>query len=157
VIQSFGSRCVSKIMTATTYELWHAASGNFLEDFESEAEALAAVREYLEANGPEMVEDLALGIVPSTGLTARAETPPFLRGAALLARIQAAAQSTAPPTAGVSESVEPTQQAGTRPKPASERPPGQIEPLKAAAQSLGDGEANAGRTRPTRRQQRPTG
>lgn len=125
-------------MTTTTYELWHAASGNFLEDFESEGEALAAVGEYLEANGPELVEDLALGVVPSTGLTIRAETPPFLRGAPLLARVQATAQPTAPPMADVVKPVKPTRQAGMGLKPASETPQRQIEPLKAAVESLGD-------------------
>lgn len=107
-------------MTATTYELWHAASGNFLEDFESEAEALAAVREYLDANGPDMVHDLALGAVPSTGLTTGTETPPFLRGAELLARIEAVAQPTTVSSPGAATLIEPARQPVIRREPTAQ-------------------------------------
>ena len=70
-----------------TYELWDAKSGNLLEEFESEAEAFAAVRGYLETNGPDMIRDLVLGAVPSTGLIGATNLPPILEGEALLARV----------------------------------------------------------------------
>jgi hypothetical protein len=112
-------------MTGTTYELWHAASGNFLEDFESEGEALAAVREYLDANGPEMVCDLALGAVPSTGLTGGAGTPPFLQGAELLARVEALASQPGVPDRGSRSRVERSRQPATGPGSNEPTPPEQ--------------------------------
>jgi hypothetical protein len=72
------------------YELWDTKSGNLLEEFESEAEALKAVRGYLKANGPEMVRDLVLGTVPSSGLVGVTGLPPILDGGALLDRLRAA-------------------------------------------------------------------
>ena len=104
-------------MTEMTYELWHTGSGNFLEDFESEEEALAAIRDYLRANGPDMVDDLALGAVPSTGLTGSAETPPFLRGAELLARIEAALPTAPKTTNGAGVSLDRSPLPGTRHEP----------------------------------------
>jgi hypothetical protein len=78
------------------FELWDTRSGNLLEDFESEAEAVAAVREYLELNGPQMVRDLTLGAVPDTGLVGATGLPPVLDGDELLARV--AAHAGAPPS-----------------------------------------------------------
>ena len=123
---------MGKTMSKTTYELWHVASGNFLEDFESEEEALAAVREYLDANGPEMVYDLALGAVPSTGLTMRAETPPFLQGAALLVRVEAATRSVTPSGAGLATPVDRARRPVVRQEQVEETPPEQLETRKAA-------------------------
>ena len=79
-----------------TYELWDTRSGNLLEEFESHAEALAAVRGYLRTNGPEMVRDLVLGAVPSTGLSGAADLPPILDGDALLQCVSDDAQTAAP-------------------------------------------------------------
>ncbi len=43
-----------------TYELWSGPSGNMVGAFPSRNEALAAVREVAERNGPDYVESLAL-------------------------------------------------------------------------------------------------
>ena len=42
------------------YELWETLSRNMLADFGTESEALAEVRELLEINPPEMVDELVL-------------------------------------------------------------------------------------------------
>ncbi len=69
------------------YELWHLRSGNLLECFASEREALIAVREYLELNGFDLVHELALGPVQEEA-DALDEGPPVLQGEALLARVR---------------------------------------------------------------------
>ncbi len=69
------------------YELWHLASGNLLEDFATESEAIEAVREYLEANGVEMLRELSLSAVPTDADDAHAALPPTLAGEELAARI----------------------------------------------------------------------
>ena len=48
------------------YELWHLTSRNLLEDFETEAEALDAVREYIAANDAGMLRELSLSAVPTS-------------------------------------------------------------------------------------------
>lgn len=42
------------------YELWDVRSRNMLADYDTESEALAAVRELLAINEPEMADELAL-------------------------------------------------------------------------------------------------
>jgi hypothetical protein len=42
------------------YELWDALSRNLLADFDTEPEALTAVRELLAINPPEMADELVL-------------------------------------------------------------------------------------------------
>jgi hypothetical protein len=63
------------------YELWDLLSRNLLADFDTESEALIAVRDLLAINTPEMADDLTLawrdgergGIVAEgTALAARA-------------------------------------------------------------------------------------
>ena len=69
------------------YELWHLASGNLLEDFETESDALHAVREYLDANDAEMIDELSLSAVPTDATEAALTLPPTLAGEALARRI----------------------------------------------------------------------
>src|SRR5947207_2500929 len=68
------------------YELWHIASGNLLEDFETESEALDAVRGYIEANGLGMIDELSLSAVPTLANETPGTLPPSLRGEALARR-----------------------------------------------------------------------
>jgi hypothetical protein len=49
------------------YELWDTESRNLLDDFDTEAEALEAVRELLALNGPESAHALALTRVYADG------------------------------------------------------------------------------------------
>jgi hypothetical protein len=70
---------------AITYELWDVETGNLVERFGSEREALEAVRELLIVNGPRYLDVLALGAVPGKPRTA--ELPPVLEGHALLTRV----------------------------------------------------------------------
>jgi len=51
----------------TGYELWDMVSGNLLDDFDSEAEALEAVRKLIALNGPGSTDALALTRVDATG------------------------------------------------------------------------------------------
>lgn len=69
------------------YELWDIKSGNLLEEFDSEAEALEAIRGYQDANGPDLLDDLVLNPVPSTGLIGATDLPPVLKGMDLLRRL----------------------------------------------------------------------
>jgi len=69
------------------YELWDVQSGNLIEEFGTESEALAAVQGYLDANGPDLLDDLALNPVPSTGLVGATALPPVLKGMELLRRL----------------------------------------------------------------------
>jgi hypothetical protein len=69
------------------YELWDMVSRNLLDDFETEAEALAALGALLAVNEPDMADGLALIRVGGPG------------GGAMIARdaeLAARAQSTAP-------------------------------------------------------------
>lgn len=70
------------------YELWHLASRNLLEDFETEAEALDAVREYIAANDAGMLSELSLSAVPTSASEAGRALPPTLAGEALAERVQ---------------------------------------------------------------------
>lgn len=79
-----------------TYELWDTKSGNLLDDFESEDEALVAVRGYLRTNGPAMVRELVLGAVPSSGLIGTTGLPPVMDGEALLARLKRSGEAGRP-------------------------------------------------------------
>lgn len=100
------------------YELWDTQSSNLLDRFASEDEAMAAVREYLEVNGPDMIRDLVLGAVPETGLADATDLPPVVEGESLLARVlptSSATEATGPasvdrsshhPASGASQSSE---------------------------------------------------
>jgi len=70
-----------------TYELWDTKGSNLLDRFASEDAAMAAIREYLEVNGPGMIRDLVLGAVPETGLADARDLPSVVDGASLLARV----------------------------------------------------------------------
>jgi hypothetical protein len=67
-------------------ELWHIASGNLLEDFETESEALEAVRSYVEVNGLGMIDELSLSAAPTLMSETSGSLPPSLRGEALAKR-----------------------------------------------------------------------
>jgi hypothetical protein len=69
------------------YELWHIASGNLLEEFASEREALEAVIAYLEANSPGLVDELAVSAVPTDESETRVPLPTTLAGADLRGRL----------------------------------------------------------------------
>ena len=65
------------------YELWDALSRNLLADFDTEVQALAAVRDLLAINDPEMADELILvwrdadrggTVVEGAELAARART-----------------------------------------------------------------------------------
>ena len=66
------------------FELWELLARNLLADFDTEPEALTAVRELLAANPPEMADELAL--VWRDG----AEGGTLAQGAALAARARGA-------------------------------------------------------------------
>jgi hypothetical protein len=68
------------------YELWDTKSGNLLDDFDTEAEALEAVRGLIALNGPMCTEFMALTRAHRDG---RMMT--LALGAELAARAQAAA------------------------------------------------------------------
>ncbi len=69
------------------FELWHIPSRNLLEDFETESEALDAVREYVVANDVGMLRELSLGAVPTDASELGQHLPPTLAGDALAQRI----------------------------------------------------------------------
>jgi hypothetical protein len=69
------------------YELWHLTSRNLLEDFETEAEALDAVREYVAANDAGILRELSLSAVPTSASEAGRALPPTLAGQALAERV----------------------------------------------------------------------
>ena len=69
------------------FELWHIPSRNLLEDFETESEALDAVREYVDANDVGMLRELSLGAVPTDASELGQDLPPTLAGDALAQRI----------------------------------------------------------------------
>jgi hypothetical protein len=52
-----------------TYELWSGPSANIVGAFETEREALGAVREVAERNGPDYVATLALMVEDDAGET----------------------------------------------------------------------------------------
>ncbi len=49
------------------FELWSMSSGNLLDDFDTEEEALATIRELIVLNGPETTDELALTYVGDDG------------------------------------------------------------------------------------------
>ena len=51
------------------YELWDLEGGNMIGDFDTEAEALATIRELLDANTPDYADALALGCTGEDGKT----------------------------------------------------------------------------------------
>ena len=51
------------------YELWDTESGNLLDDFDSEAQALETVRELIVLNGSDSTDALALTRVDVNGRT----------------------------------------------------------------------------------------
>ena len=67
------------------YELWDTESGNLVEDFADEGEALAAVRQYAALNTPAYPGALALARRDHEG-----KTTWLASGAELVARAQAA-------------------------------------------------------------------
>ena len=69
------------------YELWHLTSRNLLEDFETETEALDAVREYVAANDVGMLKELSLSAVPTSASEVGRALPPTLAGQALAERV----------------------------------------------------------------------
>lgn len=52
---------------AAGYELWSMSSGNLLDDFETEDEALATIGELIVMNGPGTTDQLALTHVDDEG------------------------------------------------------------------------------------------
>jgi len=72
------------------YELWDLNSRNMVADFDTEAEALAAVHELLAINSPDMADGLVL-------VWREADRgAPVAEGAELAARAEAVAASRAP-------------------------------------------------------------
>jgi hypothetical protein len=73
------------------YEIWDTHSGNLVERFDSEGEAIGATRELLELNGRAFVYALALGAVRDPDVVHRLEPdlPPILEGEDLLQRVAA--------------------------------------------------------------------
>ena len=67
------------------YELWDTKSRNLLDDFDTEAEALDAVRSLIALNGPGCTDDMVLTRVHADGRMAT-----LAMGAELAARAQAA-------------------------------------------------------------------
>lgn len=53
--------------TVAGYELWDTTSRNLLDDFDTEAEALEAVRDLVALNGPDCTEAMALTRVHADG------------------------------------------------------------------------------------------
>ena len=68
----------------TGYELWDTVSRNLLDDFDTEVEALDAVRSLIALNGPDCADALALTRVDRIG---RMTT--LAMGASLVTRAQA--------------------------------------------------------------------
>jgi hypothetical protein len=50
-----------------SYDLWDVESGNIVNTFETEHDALAVVRTLLDLNGPEYVQALSLGYEDDDG------------------------------------------------------------------------------------------
>jgi len=66
------------------YELWHTASGNMLESFDTEFEALEAVRGYAEANSLALIHELSLSTVTTLPSEIESDRPPTLAGRELV-------------------------------------------------------------------------
>ena len=54
-------------MTVAGYELWDTGSGNLLDDFDTEAQALEAVRDLIALNGSDCTDAMALTRVHADG------------------------------------------------------------------------------------------
>ena len=76
------------------YELWETRSGNLMDTFATQDEALTAVREAIDLHGQAYVDSLALGRENSRG-----RSKVIARGAELALRAQAAAPSPEPKVA----------------------------------------------------------
>lgn len=72
------------------WELWDTETGNLVGDYDTEADALAIVRDALHRHGASIVEALALGAEHDDEWSDDAALPPVLRGAALAAHALAA-------------------------------------------------------------------
>ena len=70
------------------WQLWDIDSGNMVGDYDSEADALAVVREAIRRHGPTVVNALALGAEHDDEGGDDANLPPIIRGAALVARVE---------------------------------------------------------------------
>jgi hypothetical protein len=68
------------------WELWDTETGNLIGDYDSEAEALAVVRDALRRHGASVAETLALGVEHDEECGDDAALPPVVGGAALAAR-----------------------------------------------------------------------
>lgn len=71
------------------YEVWDLGSGNQVESFASEREALDLVRKLVESNGAACLDDLALGEARIRE-GQQPELLPFIEGDELRARIEVA-------------------------------------------------------------------
>lgn len=68
------------------WELWDTESGNMVGDYDSEADALAVVRDAVRRHGPGVVRTLALGAEHDDEGGDDAVLPPVIQGADLVAR-----------------------------------------------------------------------
>lgn len=62
----------------TTFQLWDRASNNIVDEYATEAAALAVLRAWLDQYGPEAIEGLALTCDRGGALTAVAAGHPLL-------------------------------------------------------------------------------
>jgi hypothetical protein len=69
------------------WELWDTESGNMVGDYDSEAEALAVVREAVRRHGPGVVATLALGAEHDDEGGDDATLPPVIHGTQLITRV----------------------------------------------------------------------
>jgi hypothetical protein len=74
------------------WELWDTESGNLVEDFDTEAEALQGVRELLAVNRADYIDFLVLGAMYDEGESRHEELPPVLAGTELQSRLAELAQ-----------------------------------------------------------------
>ncbi len=79
------------------YELWTIPSGNMIDDFASEAEALALVRELLAGSSLDAAESLLLTVVGDDGSGSTVATGATLAERALQVPSQADARPRIPP------------------------------------------------------------
>jgi len=69
------------------WELWETESGSMVGDYDSEADALAVVREAVRRHGPQVVSTLALGAEHDEEGGNDADLPPVIQGAELITRV----------------------------------------------------------------------
>ena len=72
------------------YELWHIESANLMDDFETEAEALAVARAYLTPDEDGTTVDVALMVYDDSG-----QDPRSVHGAELASLVFGPSQSSA--------------------------------------------------------------